>query len=46
MSSTLSDDEVAALMPSEFCQYQTPIPTQIVSSDEFHPDPHVLSQAF
>lgn len=39
MSSTLSDDEVAALMPSEFCQYQTPIPTQIVSSDEFHPDP-------
>src|SRR3954449_5424683 len=26
-------------MPSELCQYQTPIPTQIVSSDEFYPDP-------
>src|SRR5690349_19126771 len=31
--------ELAALMPSELCQYQTPIPTQIVSSDEFYPDP-------
>jgi hypothetical protein len=28
-----------ARMPSELCQYQTPIPTQIVSSDEFYPDP-------
>src|SRR6201994_3312446 len=26
-------------MPSELCQYQTPIPTHIVSSDEFYPDP-------
>src|SRR5437016_5443858 len=26
-------------MPSELCAYQTPIPTQIVSSDEFYPDP-------
>src|ERR1700728_401690 len=26
-------------MPSEFLQHQTPIPTQIVSSDEFYPDP-------
>src|ERR1700737_757464 len=26
-------------MPSELCTYQTPIPTQIVSSDEFYPDP-------
>src|SRR3981189_1439851 len=26
-------------MPSELCQYQTPIPTQIVASDEFYPDP-------
>jgi predicted TIM-barrel fold metal-dependent hydrolase len=35
----LTDQELAALMPSELCAYQTPIPTQIVSSDEFYPDP-------
>src|SRR4029453_10592753 len=39
MSSHLTEEELAALMPSELCQYQTPIPTQIVSSDEFYPDP-------
>jgi hypothetical protein len=39
MSSQLTDEELAALMPSELVQYQTPIPTQIVSSDEFYPDP-------
>src|SRR5437870_2520384 len=39
MSSQLTEAELAALMPSELCQYQTPIPTQIVSSDEFYPDP-------
>src|SRR5437764_10829006 len=39
MSSQLTESELAALMPSELCQYQTPIPTQIVSSDEFYPDP-------
>ena len=39
MSSQLTDEEIAALMPSELVQYQTPIPTQIVSSDEFYPDP-------
>src|ERR1700719_1927240 len=26
-------------MPSELLQHKTPIPTQIVSSDEFYPDP-------
>ena len=26
-------------MPSELCAYKTPIPTQIVASDEFYPDP-------
>src|ERR1700738_4129363 len=26
-------------MPSELCLYQTPIPPQIVASDEFYPDP-------
>ncbi|WP_407178901.1 hypothetical protein [Bradyrhizobium sp. STM 3562] len=39
MSSQLTEEELAALMPSEFCQHRTPIPTQIVSSDEFYPDP-------
>ena len=39
MSSNLTEQELAALMPSELCQYQTPLPTQIVSSDEFYPDP-------
>jgi len=39
VSSQLTEAELAALMPSEFCQYPTPIPTQIVSSDEFYPDP-------
>ena len=39
MSNQLTEAELAALMPSELCQYQTPIPTQIVSSDEFYPDP-------
>ena len=39
MSSQLTDAERAELMPSELCQHQTPIPTQIVSSDEFYPDP-------
>jgi hypothetical protein len=39
MSNQLTEAELAALMPSELCTYQTPIPTQIVSSDEFYPDP-------
>src|SRR5690242_12096096 len=39
MSSQLTPAELAALIPSELCRYQTPIPTQIVSSDEFYPDP-------
>ena len=39
MSGFLSEKEIAELTPSEFCPYQTPIPTQIVSSDEYYPDP-------
>src|SRR5271163_4758078 len=39
MSNQLTEEELATLMPSEFLQHQTPIPTQIVSSDEFYPDP-------
>lgn len=39
MSRQLSQEEVASLMPSEALPYATPIPTQVVSSDEFYPDP-------
>jgi uncharacterized protein len=39
MSSQLTEEELAGLMPSELVQHRTPIPTQIVSSDEFYPDP-------
>ena len=39
MSSQLTDKELSELMPSELVRYETPIPTQIVSSDEFYPDP-------
>src|SRR3979490_2015005 len=39
MSSQLTEEELAALMPSELVQHRTPIPTQLVSSDEFYPDP-------
>ena len=39
MSNQLTEEELASLMPSEMLQHKTPIPTQIVSSDEFYPDP-------
>jgi uncharacterized protein len=39
MSSQLTDRELSELMPSELVRHETPIPTQIVSSDEFYPDP-------
>jgi len=39
MSGTLSDEELAELIPSEQLSLHTPIPTRIVSSDEFYPDP-------
>ena len=39
MSTQLSDEELAYLTPSELVSQHTPIPTQIVSSDEFYPDP-------
>jgi hypothetical protein len=39
VSNQLTEEELASLMPSEFLQHRTPIPTQIVSSDEFYPDP-------
>jgi hypothetical protein len=39
MGSQLPEKELAELMPSELVRHETPIPTQIVSSDEFYPDP-------
>src|ERR1700751_6095323 len=39
MSGFLSEKEIAELIPSELGPYPTPIPTQIVSSDEYYPDP-------
>ena len=39
MSGMLTDEELAELIPSENLKLHTPIPTQIVSSDEFYPDP-------
>jgi predicted TIM-barrel fold metal-dependent hydrolase len=39
MSGNLTDQELAELVPSELVRHHTPIPTQIVSSDEFYPDP-------
>jgi hypothetical protein len=35
MSGFLSQKDLAELTPSELCPYPTPIPTQIVSSDEY-----------
>lgn len=39
MSGMLTDEELAELVPSELVKHHTPIPTQVVSSDEFYPDP-------
>ena len=39
MTGLLSKEEIAELVPSELCPHRTPIPTQIVSSDEYYPDP-------
>ena len=40
MSNQLTEEELAALMPSELVQHtRRRFPTQIVSSDEFYPDP-------
>ncbi|MGE0626262.1 MAG: amidohydrolase family protein [Hyphomicrobiaceae bacterium] len=40
----LTDDEIEALTPSEFLPHATPIPTQIVSSDEYTPPPQSRKQ--
>jgi uncharacterized protein len=40
----LSDDDRQKLMPSELLPYETPIPTQVVSSDEYYPFPQTEKQ--
>jgi predicted TIM-barrel fold metal-dependent hydrolase len=35
----LSDDDKSRLMPAELLPHETPIPTQLISSDEFYPYP-------
>src|SRR5690349_1841180 len=35
----LSDEELAGLLPAEEVEFDFPIPTQVVSSDEFAPTP-------
>ncbi len=44
MSGLLTDEEIASLMPSELISTATPIPTQIVASDEYYPDPQNARQ--
>ena len=40
----LTDRERAALLPAEFASFDGPIPTQIVSSDEYAPIPQTPAQ--
>src|SRR5882724_2613068 len=40
----LTDREREALLPAEFATFDGPIPTQIVSSDEFAPIPQTPAQ--
>jgi len=40
----LSDDDRELLTPSELLTHHTPIPTQVVSSDEYYPYPQTDKQ--
>ena len=40
----LSERERGELMPAELASFDSPIPTQIVSSDEFAPIPQTARQ--
>ena len=40
----LSDAELARLRPAETHSFPGPIPTQIVSSDEYYPEPQTRAQ--
>jgi uncharacterized protein len=39
MSRLLNDQELSELTPAELLEHRTPIPTQVVASDEFYPSP-------
>ena len=40
----LTEDEIEQLIPAEMLPHTTPIPTQIVSSDEYIPPPQSAQQ--
>eukprot|EP01031_Cornospumella_fuschlensis_P046598 gene46598-57061_t len=44
MGGFLTDDDIAALRPAEEAMFASPIPTQVVSSDEFWPIPQTDRQ--
>jgi uncharacterized protein len=44
MTGFLNHDELAKLTPSELLAHPTPIPTQVVSSDEYYPAPQNQKQ--
>ena len=40
----LSDEELHQLLPAEIDAFRGPVPTQIVSSDEYFPSPQTAAQ--
>src|SRR5262245_49853980 len=44
MTGILTDEEKAQLLPAETAAFPSPIPTQIVSSDEYFPEPQTPKQ--
>ena len=40
----LTDEMISGLLPAETSSFPSPVPTQIVSSDEFEPVPQTLRQ--
>ena len=44
MTGFLTNEELAELTPSEMAAHRTPLPTQIVSSDEYYPGPRSPKQ--
>ena len=44
MARLLTSQEIAELRPSEWLPHRTPLPTQVVSSDEYYPSPQTGPQ--
>jgi hypothetical protein len=44
MTGFLTDEELSQLTPSELAPHRTPMPTQVVSSDEYYPAPQNAKQ--